>query len=142
MPEIRIETVEDYQAAAASIALKVLNDAKFAEQIRDDPVFTLRSLGLQQDVVRELMTEDRYLRLRYGSQLEDDGCTVTCIATCDGCCVTCWFTDFLYGEPVVRQVFGSPDAAIPVAPEKARLAQTLIERGHLLSPKETRDTSS
>jgi hypothetical protein len=140
VPELKIETIEDYQTVAARIATRVREDDKFAQQIRDDPVFTLRTMGLQQDVVRELMSEDRYLRTRYASALEDDDCNVTCIITCKGeCCFTCWLTDWVYGETRARQVIGAADAdsAIPVSPEKARLAQTLWERGHLHTPVES-----
>lgn len=123
-----ITTIQDYQFTAAQLAIRVRQDPVFKQQILKDPLGTLKAAGLGTDAIRELSREDAFLRQRISAaELED--CTITCICT-DSCCLTCWFTDF-----VVAGEFGAPDPALPVSPQRAKLLNTLIERGHLLSPR-------
>jgi hypothetical protein len=125
-----ITTVQDYQFAAAQLATRVRQDAAFRQQILRDPLGTLKAAGLGSDAIRELVHEDTFLRQRISAAEMGDDCTgVSCICT-SSCCVTCWFTDFAFvGE------FGAPDLAVPASPQKAKLLTSLIERGHIISPR-------
>jgi hypothetical protein len=137
-PAMKVRDVQDFQVVAARLARRVRDDRAFAEQVRTKPIETLRSAGLEGDVVRELLTEDRAISARLSAQLQD--CTVTCIATCDGCCVTCWFTSWsLAASDPVRQRFGSTMMNIPALDPRDNLADLLLERGHLISPTDSDD---
>lgn len=128
-----VKDAKDLQAVAGKLTTRILSDKKFATEVRKDPVATLKSLGLQPDVIRELLAQDNPRVLLGTSGVRElEGCNVTCIATCNGCCVTCWFTDWsLSKQP--HPTFGGPVKGIPVLPEHELLAHALVERGHLVS---------
>jgi hypothetical protein len=134
----QVTNTQDYQLAAIQIASRLRRDNVFAERLRSDPVETLRSLGIGMDAVRELIREDASLRNRarvdHAAALDCD--IISCICT-DSCCVTCWTTTDLWvtGRGSFRQViFGKDDPVLKPSPEKEKLLNVLIERGHISTP--------
>ncbi len=129
----KVRTPTEYQLVAARIASRASKDRQFRERITRDPVRTLKQLGIGQDAVRELIMEEQGLRDRFASSAASLSCeVVSCICT-SSCCLSCWVTTGLGGGSFT---FGESDPGIPVSPERAKLLTRLVERGHIVVPRD------
>jgi hypothetical protein len=133
-----VKTVADYQLAAATIASHVHQDPAFAAQVRADPVKALTAAGLQGDALRELVSEDAWLRSMAGNALAREGCSFSCLcASSGGCCVTCWLgTNSRKSSALDFNLvhFGAPDPTLRVSPQRQKLLDSLVTSGHICSP--------
>lgn len=138
-----IKNVDDLFVTAANIAARVRQDKKFAKAVREDPAKALKPYRLGNDGLRTLVMEDAWLKEKVGASIPgaaEGDCPFTCLSS-DGCCITCWIGSStsmdpgsITSNPADRYEFGGRLAKLKATPERTRLLNVLIERGHFTTP--------
>jgi hypothetical protein len=90
----------EQRATLKKFVEKVKRDHAYAKHVRRDPVAALRSAGMEDDMIIEILQEDGFdqldlndprlkpARREAGRMARRPGCTFTCL--CSGCCLTPW----------------------------------------------------